>query len=965
MIISDKNNQPSRWALLGRYAVGTALLLVLLYFILSFFFPYWGASKEGVIFCDAEFIRGDVFVSQGYTFKNSQTQSNEQSYQGNFSSKTNRNEPTGMKYILRTPTPNDRYRVTVYRYRGGATGGELIVKGEKDSGFEKRVDLASSKNDDGWELLELSFNVPEKGNGVITISVFSNSNTPVYFDNLKIEKLTETSNELNIEPFKASTFRLEIAEQYMQQIREKRSGALNSGVLLSDDDDWVNAKIDDGAQKLNIDIRLKGNRLYHLQGSKWSYKVRVDSFYAWNGMRTFSIHNPASKNFLREWIYHELLRKEGVIASRYDYFQLRLNNRNRGIYAFEENPDEQLAAYHKRPNSVVVRFSEDAFWYNVKRQVDEFGQQIGQGQYINDLNASVVEPFKSGQILENPELQKHFQVAQSLMHQYKYNLKPAKQIFDIDLMAKYFAIMDVMQAYQGLDWHDQRYYFNPATSKLEPVGMSGFGIEAKSYRKRPFVGQGLFNPDAQDYNIYMHLFLDKAFVTKYCQYLHDFSKKSYIESFLLDVEKEALRRQQFIRKEFKDYAYDASAIIKNAKNIRAHLIPEDNISLRAKRKGNIIKVTNYHGLPLQIIGFGKTKTEMSTTLKSSPILQTNLAGLPPKYVDIQVPSSATYVFYQLPGINQVFHSAISYWNAPEASVPAQDLFDNANIATNEIYEVRGNLIAFKKGKYSIGRDIIIPEGYQVNIPGGTELSFGSGAKFLSKSPVMTFGKSGKPVVFRSTNGILLLDVQENSTFRNTYFIQSSNLNYNNWWLPGGVTVYNSKVTFDNCTFSYSKAPESLSLMRSEFELIDCNFNNNEKKGLVSLYSNGNIQRTRFLNNTLIGVELLGSKVEIDDVVIQQAANNGLIVGDDSKVNVKYIEIKDTDIGVVSKDMSRLTIEKISLENCKRGFAAYQKKPEFGGSRIVVNDYNAKAVKVLHRIELGSTLKIKGKEVRGY
>jgi len=33
--------------------------------------------------------------------------------------------------------------------------------------------------------------------------------------------------------------------------------------------------------------------------------------------------------------------------------------------------------------------------------------------------------------------------------------------------------------------------------------------------------------------------------------------------------------------------------------------------------------------------------------------------------------------------------------------------------------------------------------------------------------------------------------------------------------------------------------------------------------------------------------------------------------------------------------------------------------------IVVNNYDAKAVKVLHRIELGSTLKIKGKEVRGY
>ncbi len=682
-------------------------------------------------------------------------------------------------------------------------------------------------------------------------------------------------------------------------------------------------------------------------------------------MQTFSIHNPASKSFLREWIYHQLLRKEGVIAARYDFFQLKLNNRNRGIYAFEENPDEQLAATHKRPKSVVVRFSEDAFWYNVKRQVDEFGQQIGQNQFVDDLNASVVQPFKSSQVLASAEIQKHFQVAQSLMYQYKYNLKPAKDIFDIDLMAKYFAIMDVMQAYQGLDWHDQRYYFNPATSKLEPVGMSGFGIEVKSYRKRAFIGQGLYNPDVKDYSIYMHLFLDDAFMEKYCQYLHDFSKKSYIESFLLDIEKEALRRQQFIRKEFSDYSYDASAIIKNAKNIRAHLVPENSISLRAKRKGNIVKVTNYHNLPLEIVGFGAAKDKITTTLSQKPILRTNLSGLPPKYVDLQLPSSANYIFYQLPGVNRIFHSEISYWDVPEASVPAQELFENVTISSNQIYDVRDRLIAFKKGKYSIGQDIIIPEGYQVNIPAGTELTFGSGAKFLSKSPVMTFGKSDNPVILRSTSGILLLDIQQPSIFRNTYFLKSSNLNYNNWWLPGGVTVYNSKVTFDNCTFSYSKAPESLSLMGSEFELVDCNFNNNERKGLVTLFSTGSIERTRFFANTLIGVELLGSKVELNDVTIQQAANNGLIVGDDSEVNIKYIEIKDTDIGVVSKDMSRLTIEKISLENCKRGFAAYQKKPEFGGSRIVVNDYDAKAVKVLHRIELGSTLKIKGKEVRGY
>ena len=54
-----------------------------------------------------------------------------------------------------------------------------------------------------------------------------------------------------------------------------------------------------------------------------------------------------------------------------------------------------------------------------------------------------------------------------------------------------------------------------------------------------------------------------------------------------------------------------------------------------------------------------------------------------------------------------------------------------------------------------------------------------------------------------------------------------------------------------------------------------------------------------------------------------------------------------------------------LENCQRGFAAYKKQPEFGGSKIIVDDYSAADVKVLHKIELGSMLKLKGKELKGY
>lgn len=974
MIISDKSQQTSVTTLRWRLVALSLVALAVIYLLIRFFFPYWGGNSKGAIVCDAEYTRGNTFISQGAIFKNAETQSNEKAYRGNYSSKTDRTQSKGMEYTLRVPKEGDRYKVSVYRYRTGTTGGEIVIKSGKGGNFEKREALSSSKNSDGWELMELTFNVPDNSNSSIAIYVYSNSSTPVYFDDLKIEKVSAVKSDLNIPPFQPKQFKLEIAEQFMKQIINKREEALNAGILINSDDDWVNAKINDGTQKLNADIRLKGNRLYHLQGSKWSYKIRVDDPYAWQQMQSLSLQNPASHSFLREWIYHQLLRKEGVIAARYDFIELKLNNKTRGIYAYQESPDLALAAFHQRPIAPVVRFSEDAFRYNEKRQIEELGQlninANEQNQLVNAFDAALIEPYKSNRIAASDTLRSYFGLAQTLMHQYKYNLKPANQIFNVDLMARYFAIMDVMQAYQSLDWYDQRYYVNPVTSLLEPVGMSGFGVEVKPYKKRPYIGYHLFNTDAPDDNIYMHLFTDADFIRKYCQYLYQFTEKDYIDNFLLDIETEALRRQQFIRKEFGNYSYDRTAIVKNAKNIRASLIPENNISLVAKVSGfssgkRRVKIANFHGLPLEVIGFGITKEAMTDSLAQPILLNTNLEGLPPRYLNFAVANNANVVFYKLPNVDKVFFSDFVFWDIPEPSVPAQALFEDVNLQSNSTYEVRGSSVIFKKGKYNISRNVIIPTGYVVNIPSGTDITFTSGALFLSKSPVNSYGKPDQPVILRGVNGMLISDARSVSTFRNTWFVNSDNLDINNWWLPGGLTVYNSAIVLDHCTFSYSKAPESLTLMRSNFEIIGCNFNKNTQKGLSAQFSNGKILKSRFITNALIGIELTGSRVELDEVTIHQASSRGLSVGEGSKVEVRYIEIKDTDIGVVSVDMSRLTIEKIDLQDCQRGFAAYQKKPEFGGSQIVVQDYIATRVKVLHRIEPGSTLKLKGEEVQGY
>ena len=60
-------------------------------------------------------------------------------------------------------------------------------------------------------------------------------------------------------------------------------------------------------------------------------------------------------------------------------------------------------------------------------------------------------------------------------------------------------------------------------------------------------------------------------------------------------------------------------------------------------------------------------------------------------------------------------------------------------------------------------------------------------------------------------------------------------------------------------------------------------------------------------------------------------DKGVSVGEESYVIVDGVVVDGATIGAASKDLSYLRIENIALKNCNQGFAAYQKKPEYGVS----------------------------------
>ena len=88
------------------------------------------------------------------------------------------------------------------------------------------------------------------------------------------------------------------------------------------------------------------------------------------------------------------------------------------------------------------------------------------------------------------------------------------------------------------------------------------------------------------------------------------------------------------------------------------------------------------------------------------------------------------------------------------------------------------------------------------------------------------------------------------------------------------------------------------------------------------------------------------------------------MGEEAYVRIYDAEIKAAQIGIASKDLSEVEIDAINLQNCRTAFAAYQKKPEYGGGSMWVKTHFSNNVDFLHQVGPGSVIHFPQKTIQG-
>ncbi|MCH2022975.1 MAG: right-handed parallel beta-helix repeat-containing protein [Saprospiraceae bacterium] len=952
--------------------IGGILALVIL-LVVSFFSILNKFSNTGhtisdsnfTLLGDAEVIEDGKFLYDDKIINGAKQQSRDFAFSGKHSIKLNApNNIYGFSSIVKNVLPGDQIIARVWTYSPNELLGCIVINSLDNNKqiYEQSTNFISEKN--GWKLLQTIVKITSPiQDSSLKIYCYNNNKEPIYFDDIAFYK---TNKPLSTwEPEKIRIF---IKEGEFAKLKNKRNEALKKGILMTTDDSWAKAAIypeKEGDDKIKISLRLKGDWLDHLRGDKWSFRVKTETNKAWKRLKTFSLQDPLTRSYLKEWLLHKFFKKEDILTTRYDFITMSLNNKTLGLYVYEEHFLKQIPEFNKKREGPIIKFTENGLW-EARLQAHKLGLSMHHGD--NNANPDI-RPFSERKTLNDANLSKQFKIAQKLLYQYQFGLKKPKEIFNLDLLAKYYAIMDVTGAHHGVIWHNQRFYYNPVIGKLEPIGFDGYDEYGNTWVKHPFIGYNASIEKKEGKIWHEKLFMDHDFLRKYMFYLNKFSNKKYISNFINSYQKQTFDRLFYIQSINPSYNFSSDYLVNRSLKIQEAIQPNSSSIHSRTVKPGVVAVYNKHTIPVEIIGTSNSNNGIVTKLDTPTLIFTTANYQLPNYKNqIAIPESAKFLVYSVPGLTKQYYAPINPWPVPNAYTPMQELKGNLVEGHSAYYyNQKQKKIIFKDSAF-ITKPIIIPNDHDVLIEGGTYMDITKKAFIISYSSVHFMGLEDEPILVTSSdssaNGITVLQCSKKSMINFTTFANMNTLAYKGWNLTGAVTFYESDVEIHRSAFTMNHCEDALNIIRSDFLVENSTVSHTYGDGFDADFCTGKVVGSNFYNTGNDGIDFSTSAISIINTEIRQAGDKGISIGEEGRSVIINTLIDGAVIGIASKDFSVVTVKSTNLKNCINGFSAYQKKPEYGGGRIIVEKYNAENLNVLYKIFPGSTLKLIEKEITG-
>ena len=165
-------------------------------------------------------------------------------------------------------------------------------------------------------------------------------------------------------------------------------------------------------------------------------------------MRRFSLYEPAALGFQQGPLVLRQLQREGVLAPRILFTRLAVNGSPRGVMIVQEGFSKELPESQQRREGLLLRLQTRA------------------------LPVARLVAYGSKKVAHEPQLAREWDTARGLLGGFVKGDLPAADVFDVELMGRFLAVAELWQAESMLRPPNLRFYFNPVTQRLEPIGIA-------------------------------------------------------------------------------------------------------------------------------------------------------------------------------------------------------------------------------------------------------------------------------------------------------------------------------------------------------------------------------------------------------------------------------------------------------------------------------------------------------------
>lgn len=947
------------------------IIILLISFILI------GCSEKTIITypltCDMENINEGHFICNSHhKIKHAANQSSDYAKSGKYSAKIDQLNPFGLVHTIKHLKKGNQIIISVWEKADQNKGYLKLCK--NDGTILKVKSRAIITKKEEWILITLSYVLDSNYNS-LKFYIHNDNQKPAYYDDLKIEVFDKVRKvDLGDEDIQ-----LIISDNDFEILAKIREIALKNGIIDKSLKKYIEGTLIYKKEKIPIEMRFKGDWPDHLVDDKWSFRIKVKGDHSFKGLKSFSIQSPHTRTFLKEWVMHQIFKKEDILTTRYDFISVMLNGKSLGIYACEEHFDKQLLESNQRREAPILKFNEEGLWETRLNNPNN-------KSLFPFYEAAEVMPFKKNRTLKSPTLRKNLITGNELMLKYKEFYSDLSTVFDLDKMAKFYALCDLGKIRHSYHWHNQRFYIDPISKKLEHIAFDCYaGIEEGIND----VIYGYSNKDKSNYNsefISKQIFNNKEFNELYKNYLITYSSKDYINKMKDQYEELSDSLTKIIQQEFPNYQFNLNYIEKQAEDIRK-LISKYNvyydhhcydvnyndidinnkyfksIGIKAYLKNKLtenleVTLDNYHLAKVKVIGYSSSKSIDSIIYFNHP-LELKPYKKDQKSVLIKIPLNSKYLFIQPLNNQNTYSVKINQWAYHSKNLKNTADFDYKNNLDQVTIDSINKKIYLYKGNHLLSKSIIIPKGWDLNIEAGTKINLTNNSSIISYSPVFLKGSKEQPISISSSDnsgmGLIVLNAELPSKMDHVTFNHLQSNSINNWTLTGAVTFYESDVTINHCSFNHNNSEDALNVIRSNFSLFNCSFNHTLSDAFDADFCDGNMKDCIFKSAGNDAIDLSGSHVTIDNVTVENAKDKAISNGERSYLKIINANINNANIAIASKDDSKLEIEKITISNCKVGYAAFQKKPEFSPAYIEIKSSNETNISELFLIDFDSKI----------